>query len=907
MKRLRSVGLLAVIVVAVGTVLPRSAAGQEDTWALVNARIVTVSGATIERGTVVIRDGLIAGVGTDLAVPPDARVLDLSGKTVYPGMIDLASTVALEQRERPQQTRFQALPTAQRDTTGWQGLDPERMVADELQSAHRSVREWRDAGVGAALVAPTAGTFRGQSALINLRGGSPGEMILISPAALHMGFQGVRSGYPRTLMGVMAYQRQSLLDARYLALQRDRYDANPRGMQRPAAGPHTTALASYAVGDGMVVIDARSERAIRRAVGLANEFGLDYVLSSVGEGWLALELLVSERRPVLVSLALAAPDSITGRSFLYTRPEPPPSDSALQWLIDHNAAALDSAGISFALTSGGGAVEAADFRGAVRRTIRAGLAPAVALRAVTVVPAEIMGIADRLGSIEPGKIANLIVATGDLFADSTKLEAVFVDGERFVVPPDDDRPSRRRGGEGSRGSGEHAAGEATEDEAAAEQAAEATGPFTPPAIPIPPSTIPRGQLVAVTNATILTAANGTIEGGTILIRDGKIVEIGSDVRVPRNAEVIDASGKYVIPGIVDSHSHMAIEGGINEGTDNLTPQVRIADEIEHDDIQLWRALAGGVTTIHVLHGSANSIGGQDAVIKLRWGLRPDQLFVEDAPRGIKFALGENPKRSNRSSIPGAPRRFPSTRMGVEYSIAEAFQRARAYQQEWAEYDRLRGRTRRDRVPPRRDLFLETLVGILDGTIRVHSHSYRADEILMLINLADSLGFTIGTFQHVLEGYKVADEIAAHGAGASTFADSWAYKLEAFDAIPYNAALMHRRGVRVSINSDSGERVRRMLQEAAKAMKYGGVSEQDALRMVTLNPAIDIGLGDRIGSLEPGKDADLVIMTHHPFDPRSRVDKTMIDGVIYFDYDVAPKLRDRIEQDAEPITSDGGAR
>jgi imidazolonepropionase-like amidohydrolase len=420
--------------------------------------------------------------------------------------------------------------------------------------------------------------------------------------------------------------------------------------------------------------------------------------------------------------------------------------------------------------------------------------------------------------------------------------------------------------------------------------------------------VPRGRLVAVTNATIHTAAGSTVERGTVLIRDGKIAAVGAEVTVPRGAEVIDGTGRHVIPGIIDSHSHMAIEGGINEGSDNLTPQVRIEDEVRHDDMQIWNALAGGVTTAHLLHGSANSIGGQDAVIKLRWGLKPEQLLVENAPQGIKFALGENPKQSNRNAPPGADRRFPNTRMGVEYSIADAFQRARAYQAEWRTYDSLKARARRGQEPlaPRRDLFLETLAGILDGKIRVHAHSYRADEIVMLLDLADSLGFKVATLQHVLEGYKVADEIARHGAGASTFADMWGYKLEAFDAIPHNAALMTERGVRVSVNSDDGERIRRLLQEAGKAVKWGGASEEEALRMVTYNAAADLGLESRIGSIEVGKDADIVILTAPPFDPRARVEKTLIDGIIYFDYDKAPRLEHRLEKKpAHPVTSDAG--
>lgn len=902
MHSVRWTGCVAVtaVTMAVG---PTSAAAQQDVWALTNARIVTVTGRTIERGTVVIRDGLIAAVGADVPPPPDARVLDYAGKTLYPGLIDLASMAGLrEERDRPDaEGGLAGFLRAARDTSGWQGQDPHRIVRDELRPQDRAVSQWRNTGVTTALVAPARGMFRGQSALVNLRNDEVARMVVVSPAALHMGFEPLRGRYPSTLMGAMAYQRQSLLDAGHLAEHRRRYAAAPRGMERPVADPRTEALVPYATGQGLVVLQARSHRAIRRAVGLAREFGLEYLLSDVGEGWQALDVLTAEGRPVLVSLAFAAPDSMTGRSYLYTQSASPPPDSALQWLIDHNAAALDSAGVRFALTSGGGQVGPSEFHAAVRRAIRAGLSPETTLHALTIWPAEILGVDDRLGSIESGKIANLVVATGDLFHDTTTIDAVFVDGMRYDVEeqgrPNADRRTaqgRRRGGQGPADSA-------------------ATAPAPPaerPSLPAPPRDVPVARLAAITNATILTAASGTVRNGTILIRDGKIAAVGPDVRVPRDATVHDATGRFVIPGIVDSHSHMAIEGGINEGTDNLTPQVRIKDEIEHDDIQLWHALAGGVTTIHLLHGSANSIGGQDAVIKLRWGLLPDQMLVRDAPQGIKFALGENPTRANRPNIPGMPERFPQTRMGVQYSIAEAFQRARAYAAEWDAYREDARRARRGQEPlaPKRDLFLETLAGILNGEILVHSHSYRADEILMLMHVADSFGFKVQTFQHVLEGYKVADELAAHGAGASTFADNWAYKLEAYDAIPHNAALMHERGVRVSINSDSGERVRRMLQEAAKAVKYGGVSEQDALRMVTLHPAIDVGLGDRLGSIEPGKDADLVILTHHPFDPRARVEKTLIDGIVYFDYATAPKLSDERREKPAVTTEDlGGAQ
>jgi imidazolonepropionase-like amidohydrolase len=410
------------------------------------------------------------------------------------------------------------------------------------------------------------------------------------------------------------------------------------------------------------------------------------------------------------------------------------------------------------------------------------------------------------------------------------------------------------------------------------------------------------RTIAITGGTILTMGpQGTLERGTLLIRDGRVAAVGRDVQVPAGATVIDAAGRFVLPGIIDAHSHTAVEGGVNEGSEIVTAEVRIKDVLDHGDIDIYRQLAGGVTTINVLHGSANSIGGQNAIIKLRWGKTPDELLFKDAPRGIKFALGENPKRSN-FNVPGQQRRYPATRMGVEVSIRDAFKEARAYKAEWDDYDKklkaLPAKADKP-LPPRRNLRLETLKEILEGKIDVHAHCYRSDEILMLIRVAEEFGFKIRTFQHVLEGYKVASEIAKHGAGASGFSDWWAYKMEAYDAIPYNAAILTAHGVVFSMNSDSNELARRLYWEAAKAMKYGNVSEIEALKMVTLNPAKQLGIDKRVGSLEAGKDADVAIFSHHPFSPDTRVEMTLVDGSVYFD-----RAKDVASREKAPAAAGG---
>jgi len=409
------------------------------------------------------------------------------------------------------------------------------------------------------------------------------------------------------------------------------------------------------------------------------------------------------------------------------------------------------------------------------------------------------------------------------------------------------------------------------------------------------------DVVAIKGATLLTVTRGTIQNGTIVMRGGKIAALGANVSIPSGAEVIDGTGMFVSPGIIDCHSHIAADS-INEGGTTVSSMTGIEDVFDPTDVDIYRDLAGGVTAANVLHGSANPIGGKNYVIKLRWGrTRAEEFAFEGAMPGIKFALGENPKR--RGGGAGAPAgtqpRYPGTRMGVEYVIRDAFTRAKAYQKEWQEYDR-RKKAGESIVAPRRDLQLEPLVEILEGKRLVHAHSYRADEILMLLRVADEFGFKIATLQHVLEGYKVAKEIAAHGAGASTFADWWGYKIEAIDAIPYNAALMTRKGVVTSVNSDDAELSRHLNTEAAKSIKWGGLSEDEALALVTINPAKQLRVDNRAGSLEAGKDADVVVWNHHPLSTYAIVNRVYIDGQKYYDREDDQKRMTELAREKESL-------
>lgn len=383
-------------------------------------------------------------------------------------------------------------------------------------------------------------------------------------------------------------------------------------------------------------------------------------------------------------------------------------------------------------------------------------------------------------------------------------------------------------------------------------------------------------VVAFTNATVWTCGDaGVIEGATVVVEEGVIKAVGKEVEFPRTALVIDCEGKHLSPGLIDCHSHMGTDGGINESTQSVTAEVRIGDFINANDIDIYRQLAGGVTTSNILHGSANPIGGQNQVIKLRWGLLPEELKFKEAPPGIKFALGENVKQSNWGER--YTTRYPQTRMGVEQIIRDRFIAAREYRHRQKQYAENKKGT-----PPRVDLELEALAEVVNGERWVHCHSYRQDEILALLRTLDEFGVTIGTLQHILEGYKVADEMARHGAGGSSFSDWWAYKFEVYDAIPYAGALMHKNGVTVSFNSDDRELARHLNQEAAKAVKYGGVTAEEALKFVTLNPAKQLRIDQYVGSLEPGKHADLIVWSREPLSNLAVCEQSWIDGRKYFD-------------------------
>ena len=912
-------GFAAALVLAAAPLVSGPPPEPPPFYAIQGVRVEVGDGTVLDRATVVIENGTITAVAADAPVPPHARIIDGEGLTVFPGLIDAMGSLPQPGRSgggpaaggpapggpRRRPDASSPLPRGPEDrpqTTPW------KRAADDLALDAEAVETWRKAGFTSVAARAGQGLFPGRLSLV--RFGEPGadpEHQVVAPELAQMASFDTGGGfgaYPGALMGKIAYLRQVLLDAGHYAAAVASYEADPAGWRRPDFDRTLAPLAATAAGNERILLPGSSAAEIERALRLGEEFGLDSIIYGGQEAYRLAGELAAAGVPVLVDVDW--PEALPERD------RDPDADRPLRQILHERLAPstpveLAEAGAQFAFSSGG-AKSADEFLAGVRRAVEGGLEPGRALTALTRDAAATYGLEDRIGTVAEGLAADLVLADGYPWLESVRIAAVFVDGRRYAVDGDDgDDAGTAEGAEGEEG------GDASETEGA-EETAEAQEAAPPPlrlaelaeryeavagdsAVPM---TGPYRQddVLALVGGTVLTMAGETIENGTVVVRDGRIAAVGRRVRPPRNAHVIDAAGRYVIPGIIDAHSHIAAEGGINEGSLAVTSMVRVADVVDPTDIGIYRALAGGVTTVNVLHGSANPIGGQNQVLKLRWGQDADGMRFDGAPPGIKFALGENPKRSR--SFGQGPRRYPATRMGVLDVIRQAFTEAAEYRAAWARHRGAEAAGERSR-PPARDLELEALVEILEGRRLVHAHSYRADEILQLLRLAEELGFRIATLQHVLEGYRVADEIAAHGAGASTFSDWWAYKVEAYEAIPYNAALMTDRGVVVSINSDDAEEMRHLNHEAAKTVKWGGLSDEQALALVTINPAKQLRIDDRVGSIEVGKDADLVIYDGHPLSSYAVVQMTLVDGKVYFDRELDKIRRGRLAALEQALT------
>lgn len=927
-----------------------------DLYAFTNATVVVKSGVVLSNATLVVRKGIVEAVGTSVAVPRDAVVYDMSGKWIYPSFIDLDSDYGMPAVREKQPANEDddgggpQLESKKRGAHGWnQALNPETQAYMLFTAQQKQAEQLRSIGFGAVLTHKHDGIARGTSAFVLLGEAQENTLILKDKAAAHYSFNKGTStqDYPGSLMGIIALLRQTYLDAAWYksAVQPHEYNITLQEWNALQALPQ--------------IFEVTDKLSSLRADKLGDEFGVQYILRGSGDEYQRIQEIKATGARFILPLHFPLPydveDPFDARNVSLAQMK--------HWeLAPSNPALLAKENIPFALTSAL-LPKKSDFLANVRAAIERGLSRENALDALTLQPATMVGMADKLGSLDKGKIANFLVTSGDIFADTTLVYDNWVGGMRYRVttsttpdmrgtyellvgaqsytlliegkpnalkariaqatdtasaslhridnlltisftpkPPDTVATIRLSGwlqdstlaGTGQYNNGEWTTWKArrvapfsAREKTTAPPAHDTLGTTTYPNTAYGWQQLPVQHKTLLKNATVWTCeADGIRNNTDVLLDNGKIAAIGTNLSAA-GAAVIDATGKHVTPGIIDEHSHIAISRGVNEWTQAVTAEVRIGDVLNSDDVNIYRQLAGGVTSSHLLHGSANPIGGQTQLIKLRWGRTPEELKFEGADGFIKFALGENVKQSNwgdNNTI-----RFPQTRMGVEQTFVDAFTRAREYEQAVQRGEK-----------PRRDIELDALVEILNSKRFITCHSYVQSEITMLMRVAEQFGFRVNTFTHILEGYKVADKMKQHGAGASSFSDWWAYKYEVIDAIPYNGAILHNMGIVTAFNSDDAEMARRLNQEAAKAVKYGGVPEEEALKFVTLNPATLLHVDNRVGSIKVGKDADVVVWNTHPLSIYAHPEQTFVDGVLYFDRETDKRKRTEIANERERL-------
>jgi imidazolonepropionase-like amidohydrolase len=932
---------------------------RSGTYAFTHATIVTGSKGTLNNATLVISNGKILSLGTTVSIPAGATVIDCTGKFIYPSFIDIYSDYGMPVAAGRQAgfPRVIQLATNQKGAYGWnQALHTETIAANIFGADEKQAKALRDLGFGTVLTHQKDGIARGTGAVALLSDEKENKLILKENASAHYSFNKGSStqSYPSSMMGSIALLRQTFLDAAW-------YRNSPHQKE----GTNLSLQFFNEEQKLPQVFEATDKWTCLRADRIGDEFGVQYIIKAGGNEYQRIKEIAATKATFILSL-----------NFPQAQDVEDPNDARYVSLADlkhwemapANPASFEKNKIPFCITMAD-LKDNKSFFPNLRKAIEYGLSDTAALNALTVTPAKLMGIYDKTGSLEPGKIANFLITTGPVFYEKTIIVYNWVNGIKYGVKEDaflniagtynlvvdgvngtmnylldikgnneanlistDTIPAKfsydgkmvklsfspvkskektdtskpgskkieagkqfRLGGvsNGSmlQGNGTDTSGnpvtwvarfekaKAAPVDSAKKKTAASLATITYPFGSYGFAELPKQENILFKNATIWTSeADGILQNSDLLISNGKIAAIGKNLDA-KGATVIDATGKHITPGIIDEHSHIAASS-INEGGQSVTSEVRIGDNLDPDDIDIYRQLGGGVTTSHILHGSANTIGCQTQLIKLRWGANDNALKFEGADPFIKFALGENVKRtSSQSNL-----RFPDTRMGVEQVLTDAFQRATGYQQA------LKGPNAKN---VRRDLELDALVEIMNKKRFITCHSYVQSEITAMMRVAERYGFRVNTFTHILEGYKVADKMKVHGANASTFSDWWAYKIEVQDAIPYNAYIMNKMGLNVAINSDDAEMARRLNQEAAKSVKYGGMSEQDALRMVTINPAKMLHIDGRTGSLKTGKDADIVLWSDNPLSIYARAEKTIVDGIVYFDRTRDLELRKQI--------------
>lgn len=962
-------------------------------YAFTNATIVQSASQTLSNATLIIKDGKIVAAGTGLKVPSGAVEVNCKGKFIYPSFIDIYADygIATPQRgpggggggfnplQQPQ------LETAVKGAYGWnQAIKSDVDAYKQFAVDDAKAKPLREAGFGLVLSHVRDGIARGTGAVVSLANEKENLVIIKERASAHYSFNKGTStqSYPGSMMGMIALLRQTYLDAQWYR-------------NRPAAEGLNLSLKAWIENQDLPqIFEANDKWNDLRADRIGDEFGVQYIIKAGQNEYQRIRDMKNTNAVFIVPLNYPQAQDVEDPNearFVSL------SDMKHWELAPASPAAFEKAGIPFCLTTAD-LRSVGQFWSSLRKAIEYGLSENKVMEALTRTPATTLGIYDKTGSLETGKLANFLITNGPIFSEKTIILQNWVQGIKYTIKEDAasvagtyslalqtpsgieqytldvknassvtmyakdtlnskfsfdgkqirisfapmvkrQRPaapaadSTRRPGGGFPGGGFQRGGAAEQPMPVtatrlsgmnngnewngtgtdslgnpltwtatllkqAEEKSDSVKKKDAPVLgkvifPFQPfgwdeSQQPRQETILIKNATVWTnEKEGVLQNADVLLKNGKVAAVGKGLSDPA-ARVIDGTGKHVTPGIIDEHSHIAA-ASINEGGQSVTSEVRITDNLNPDDVNIYRQLSGGVTTSHILHGSANVIGGQTQLIKLRWGANAEELKFRDAAGFIKFALGENVKRS---AFNAGNNRYPDTRMGVEQVLIDAFTRAKDYQKAWKAYND--AKDKKGLVMPRRDLELDALVEILEKKRFITCHSYVQSEINGAMEVANKMGYTVNTFTHILEGYKVADKMLKHGAYASTFSDWWAYKMEVEDAIPYNAAIMQKVGLTVAINSDDAEMARRLNQEAAKIVKYGGVTEEEALKMVTLNPAKMLHVDDKVGSLKAGKDGDVVVWSDHPLSIYAKSLYTIVDGTVYFDRQKDEQLQKEVD-------------
>lgn len=912
----------------------------ERITAFKNAVLVIKPGLIIKNAVVVIKKDKIIDAGDKVIIPQGAKVIDLNGKWIYPSFIDLWNDYGMPDIKQKKSKQSPQFLTSKEGAWYWnEAIHPEVNAYEQFSSNEEDASKLRKNGFGIVLSHQKNGIARGTGMLISLNQTNDYKNVLNPIAAMFFSFNKGNStqDYPSSQMGSIALLRQFYYDALWYKTAK----ISEKNLSLDAFNKNSN-LQQY--------IETADVQEALRANNIANEFGFKYIIKVNGDEYQFVNEIKNTNSHFLIPLNFPEPFDVEN-----------PFDAKLVSYLDlkhweyapFNPYILYKNNIEFSLSIGA-MKNSENFLINLRKAVELGLPQDYALKALISNPAKLLKIENICGTIETGKLANFIITDGNLFDKKTEILENWILGEKNIVKnwetidftgkynikifdsvynftlfgkpwtPQAEFLPKTKGNikialnndflnfSFNLKNGICFSGTAYKygnnliltisdsfgktltytayyiDKSDIEfDSAIVNKKIEVNAFSLPwKYNVPQGNTFIVKNCTVWTCDNqGTLENTDVFVKDGKIFKIGKNIS-STGIEEIDGTGKHLTPGIIDEHSHIAISNGVNEGTQSVTSEVRIQDVINAKDVNIYRQLAGGVTTSHLLHGSANAVGGQTALIKLRYGEAPEKLKFGNEHKFIKFALGENVKQSNWGDLQTV--RFPQTRMGVEQVYYDAFLRAKNYAET------------KKTTPYRTDLELEALLEILQGKRFITCHSYVQSEINMLMHVADTFGFKVNTFTHILEGYKVADKMKMHGASASSFSDWWAYKYEVVEAIPQNAGILNKIGINTAINSDDAEMGRRLNQEAAKSIKYSNMSETDALKMVTINPAKMLHIDNKVGSITIGKDADIVLWNNNPLSIYAKPLKTWIEGKIYFDINEDLKKRIEIAKDRQRL-------